>query len=194
MLRRTPWALTALVLSSLGWSSTLTIEIADYASLAVTGRPEGTGQTDGLLARVNALRAEPGNDDRFFVVDLNGPLYILDKRTRAWTTYLDFNGRGERKGLFKRLSFDVGYANGLNTIRFDPDGRRNGKFYTVHTEDPAVDAPAVRRIRPALPACVSPATRRHRPSRRPVRPSESVLIEWTDTHLTNSTFEGWHAS
>ena len=56
MLRRTPWALTALVLSSLGWSSTLTIEIADYASLAVTGRPEGTGQTDGLLARVNALR------------------------------------------------------------------------------------------------------------------------------------------
>ena len=190
MARPAGWSLAAVVLASIGWSSTLTLEIADYAAVPITGRLDGTGQTDGLLARVNALREEPGTSDRFFVVDLTGPLYILDKRTKAWTTYLNFNGRGERTGLFKRLSYDVGWANGLNTIRFDPDYRRNGKFYTLHTEDPSVAAPAVpdNSSAPGLriggyettPAITTPG-----PIQR-----ESVLIEWTDVNTANTTFEG----
>ena len=51
--------------------------------------------TRAQLARVNYLRDEPGGR-RFFVNDLNGPLYILDKKTKAFTTYLDFNGAGGR--------------------------------------------------------------------------------------------------
>ena len=47
--------------------------------------------TRAQLARVNFLRDEPGGR-RFFVNDLNGPLYILDKQTKQFTTYLDFNG------------------------------------------------------------------------------------------------------
>jgi hypothetical protein len=168
----------------------LTLGIADYAALPITGRLDGTGQTDGLLARVSVIRDEPGDARRFFVVDLNGPLYILDQRTRRWTTYLDFNGRGGRKGLFKRLSYDVGFANGLNTMQFDPDYRRNGRFYTVHTEDPTVDASGV----PDNSTFAGLTTAGYATTTPIITPGpvvrESVLIEWTDTNLANNTFEG----
>ena len=76
----------------------LTLEIRDYATLPITGIVDGTGQTDGLLARVNSIREEPGGGTRFFINDLNGPLYILDKASKKLTTYLDFNGRDHRPG------------------------------------------------------------------------------------------------
>ena len=190
MLRPTRWALIALISLGIGWSATLTFEISDYATLPITGRLDGTGQTDGLLARVNALRYEPGNNERFFVVDLNGPLYIFDKRSGTWTTYLNFNGRGDRKGLFKRLSYEVGYANGLGTIQFDPDYRRNGRFYTVHTEELTVDAPAIpdNSSAPGL-SIAGYTTTTPIVTPGPVQ-RESVLIEWTDSNIANTTFEG----
>ena len=80
-------------LSAAGSSPSITIELSDYVALPVTGDVDGGGQTDGMLARVNSLREEPGGASRFFVNDLNGPLSILDKKTKAFTTYLDFNGR-----------------------------------------------------------------------------------------------------
>jgi hypothetical protein len=180
----------AAVLVNGGWSAELTLGIGDYAALPITGRIDGTGQTDGLLARVSVIRDEPGNTRRFFVADLNGPLYILDQRTRQWSTYLDFNGRGERNGLFNRLSYDVGYANGLNTIQFDPDYRRNGRFYTIHTEDPAVDAPGVPDTAsvPGLKLANYQTTPTIATPGPVVR--ESVLIEWTDSNIANGTFEG----
>ena len=67
---------------------------------------------------------------------MNGPLYILDKKTRQFTKYLDFDGRDDRPGLFHRFFITSGYGNGLNGFYFDPDYRRTGKFYTVHMEDP----------------------------------------------------------
>ena len=71
---------------------------ADAASWPTTSRcrspPIPAARTRAAeLARVNFLRDEPGGR-RFFVNDLNGPLYILDKQTKAFTTYLDFNGLG----------------------------------------------------------------------------------------------------
>src|SRR5262249_16653498 len=140
---RATLAVVLAILSTGGTTATmspLTLDIRDYLTLPVTGLLDGTGQTDGLLARVNSIREEPGGATRFFINDLNGPLYILDKATKKLTTYLGFNGRGDPPGLFHKFSFDVGYANGLVTVLFDPDYRRNGKFYTVHLEDPAVDA------------------------------------------------------
>ena len=56
-----------------------------------------------MLARVNSIREEPGGTGRLFVTDMNGPIYILDKKTKALTTYLDFNGSGDRQGLFDSL-------------------------------------------------------------------------------------------
>src|ERR1700752_4849430 len=76
----------------------LTLELADYAEMPITGELDGQN-TRGLLARVNFLRDEPGGR-RLFVNDLNGPLYIVDKQTKSFTPYLDFNGTGGRPGLF----------------------------------------------------------------------------------------------
>ena len=44
--------------------------------------------------------------------------------------------RDERAGLFDRLYQDPGYSSGISQFQFDPDYRRNGKFYTVHMESP----------------------------------------------------------
>src|SRR5690348_15094821 len=61
---------------------TTVLNVQDFAVLPMTGRIDGTGQVDGLLARVNGLTEEPSGAERYFVHDLNGPLYILDKRTK----------------------------------------------------------------------------------------------------------------
>ena len=108
--------------------------------MPITGELDGK-DTRGELARVNFLRDEPGGR-RFFVNDLNGPLYILDKRTKEFTTYLDFNGAERPRGLFARLTFERNFATGLINVVFDPDYPRNGVFYTIHMEDPTIEAPA----------------------------------------------------
>ena len=144
-------------------SAAMTLELADYVQMPITGELDGQN-TRGLLARVNFLRDEPGGR-RFFVNDLNGPLYILDKQTKAFTTYLDFNGAGGRPGLFPKFTFERNFAIGLTNFLFDPDYSRNGIFYTIHMEDPAVDAPRRRDRRGRRPRSRR-ATRRRRRSRR----------------------------
>jgi mono/diheme cytochrome c family protein len=168
------------------------LQLADYARLPITGDVDGT-DTRGLLARVNFLRDEPGGR-RFFVNDLNGPLYILDKQSRAFTTYLDFNGAEGRPGLFARLTFQRNFATGLINVVFDPDYPRNGVFYTIHMEDPTIDAPAEPKsgVVPGLdlagytttPSAVTPVAPGFRITR------EAVIVEWTDRNVANATFEG----
>ena len=145
-------------------TSRLTLELADYAQMPITGELNGQN-TRGQLARVNFLRDEPGGR-RFFVNDLNGPLYILDKQTKTFTTYLDFNGAGGRPGLFPKFTFERNFATGLTNFLFDPDYARNGVFYTIHMEDPAVTADR-RAAEPAWSrASICRVTRRRRRSRR----------------------------
>src|SRR5258708_35811560 len=81
----------------------LALELQDYAALPITAGNTNTN-TRAQLARVNYLRDEPGGR-RFFVNDLNGRLYILDKQTKQFTTYLDFNGGGGSPGLVQRFWF-----------------------------------------------------------------------------------------
>lgn len=172
-------------------SPRLSLELEEYAALPITA--DNTNEnTRAQLARVNYLRDEPGSR-RFFVNDLNGPLYILDKRTKKFTTYLDFNGAGGRPGLFPKFTFERNFATGLTSFVFDPDYARNGVFYTLHMEDPTVDAPAEPKsgVVPGLdltgytttPAIATPVVigRIDR---------EVVLIEWTDRNPSNLTFEG----
>src|SRR5690242_5025686 len=86
-------ALAAGGISAIGASPEIILEVEDYATMPMTGALDGKGQNMGLLSRVNFLREEPlGRQGRFFVNDLNGPLYILDKQTRKLTMYLNFNG------------------------------------------------------------------------------------------------------
>jgi hypothetical protein len=168
----------------------VTLEITDYVEMPITGLVDGKGQTDGMLARINSLREEPGRSTRLFVNDLNGPLYILDKATKQLTTYLDFNGRDGRPGLFHKFAFETGYSNGLNSLQFDPDYTRNGKFYTVHIEDPSLPASNLpdNANLPGLDVRGYAATVPI-PTPGPVQ-REGVLIEWTDSNPSNTTFEG----
>jgi hypothetical protein len=156
-------------------STDVTLDLRDYVEFPITGLVDGKGQTDGLLARVNSLREEPGGGTRFFVNDLNGPIYIVDKSTKRLTTYLNF------RDVFPKFSYEVGYANGLNSFQFDPDYKTNGRFYTVHIEDPSLpDRPVtVPGYRPTPPI----------PTPGPIQ-REGVLIEWTDSNPSNTTFEG----
>jgi len=108
--------------------------------MPITGAVDGPGNSAGLLARINFLREEPGGRKRLFVNDLNGPLYMLDRETKKATIYLDFNGLAGKSGMFHRLAIDQGLASGFISFEFDPDYARNGKFYTIHFEDPALPA------------------------------------------------------
>ena len=169
----------------------LALELQDYAALPVTADNTNTN-TRAQLARVNYLRDEPGGR-RFFVNDLNGRLYILDKQTKQFTTYLDFNGAEGRPGLFPRFSFKLNFATGLTSFIFDPDYAHNGVFYTLHMEEPAIAAPAAPRagvvagldlsgyaITPAVPT----------PTVNDRIDREVVLIEWKDRNTANAAFEG----
>ncbi len=169
----------------------LQLELQDYAAMPITGELDGLN-TRGLLARVNFLRDEPGGR-RFFVNDLNGPLYILDKQSKTFTTYLDFNGAGGRPGLFQKLTFERNFATGLINFVFDPDYAKNGVFYTLHMEDPVVAAPP--EPKPGVVAGLDLAGY----TTTPVVPTptveraterEVVLIEWKDRNPENATFEG----
>jgi mono/diheme cytochrome c family protein len=169
-----------------------TLELAEYARLPITGDVAGS-DTRALLARVNFLRDEPGGR-RFFVNDLNGPLYILDKQTRAFTIYLDFNGVDGRPGLFRRLTFQRNFATGLINVVFDPDYPRNGVFYTLHMEDPTIAAPAEPKAG-AVPGLDVAGYMTTEAVVTPGRPGavinrEAVLVEWTDRDVANATFEG----
>jgi mono/diheme cytochrome c family protein len=169
-----------------------TLLLADYVQMPITADKDGDN-TRAELARVNFLRDEPGGR-RFFVNDLNGPLYILDKQTKQFTTYLDFNGLAGRPGLFRRFTFERNFATGLINVIFDPDYDRNGVFYTIHMEDPTVDAPAD--PKPGVVAALDLSGYRTTPTiAAPTPPSvvinrEGVLIEWTDRNPHDTTFQG----
>ena len=163
----------------------LTFELAEYVRMPITGTIGGAN-TLGQLARVNFLRDEPGGR-RFFVNDLNGPLYILDKKSKTLTTYLDF------KALFPRFTVAPGFAAGLINVLFDPDYARNGVFYTIHMEDPSVAAPPAPKTGvvagldlsgyATTPVIATPT------GTVPIE-RETVLVEWTDRNTANATFEG----
>ena len=176
---------------ALAASSDLTIELKDYAAMPVTGAIDGPGNSAGLLARINFLREEPGGKrDRLFINDLNGPLYILDRKTKKVTTYLDFNGLAGKLGVFHRFAIDQLLASGFISFEFDPDYARNGKFYTIHLEDPALPASNVpdNKSFPKFSTTgytVTPPIHTFGEKDR-----EAVLVEWTDTNTANSTFEG----
>ena len=170
--------------------SRLALRIQDYTTMPMTGVTESRRNNEALLARINFLREEPGGASRFFVNDLNGPLYILDKKTKKVVTYLDFNGSGKRSGLFEKLTTENGYANGFINFIFDPDYRRNGKFYSLHLEDTELPGSVLPRAAsfPGLKLAdyaPTPAIPVPGPSNR-----EAVIIEWTDSNIANATFEG----
>lgn len=169
--------------------------LEDYATLPLSGRGgsitsfgPNVSFTD-QLARPTFLRSEPANaplaSSRFFVTDLNRNLYILDKTTRTFTAYLNF------QAIFPKYYNAGGYAGGLNPIAFDPGYATNGLFYTAHLEFPSAagSAAPVSSNTPGLNLTGYTTTTRVDPPAGTVA-YESVLIEWHDTNVNNATFEG----
>jgi hypothetical protein len=167
-----------------------TLVIEDYVAAPITGKVDGKGSNELLLARVNTLREEVGGAQRFFISDLNGPLYVFDKGTKKFSLYLDFNGNEGKTGIFRKLTVMQGYGNGLNGFYLDPDYTRNGKFYTVHMEDPALPGSSLpHNLRfPGLEVAGYTTTEAVK-TPGPLQ-NEGVLIEWTDSQPANATFEG----
>ena len=121
----------------------LTIELEDHVTMPITGKLEGATTPNGsALSRVNGIREETGGANRWFLPVVSGPIYIFDRQTKTFTTYLDFNGYGDNRGLFKKFFTLTGFGNGVNGFSLDPEYAKNGKFYTTHMEDPSVEAPA----------------------------------------------------
>jgi hypothetical protein len=169
------------------------VALQDFASLPLSSR---TGSTypppinySDQLGRVNFLRSEPSNAPlaatRFFVNDLNRSLYILDKTSKVFTAYINF------ETVFPKFSNQPGWACGLVTFAFDPNYANNHKFYTVHTENPAKSGSAVptNGALPGFNVTGYTTTAAFNPPAGSV-PLESVLVEWTDTNISNATFEG----
>ena len=169
----------------------LTIELEDTITMPVLGKLEGAATpNESAIARVNGIREETGGSHRLFLPIVSGPILIYEKKTKAFSTYLDFNGHGENRGLFKKFFTISGYGNGINGFTLDPDYAKNGKFYTTHMEDPSIEAPAgpQNAMFPGLKAddyqTTAPIT-----TPGPVM-HQGVLIEWTDSNPSNNTFEG----
>jgi hypothetical protein len=169
----------------------LTLELDDTITMPVLGKLAGaTTPNESAIARVNGIREETGGSGRFFLPVVSGPILIYDKKTKGFTTYLDFNGYGENRGLFEKFFTLTGFGNGLNGFNLDPDYARNGKFYTTHMEDPSIEAPGgpQNTMFPGLRVS-DYTTSQPVPTPGPVM-HQGVLVEWTDTNPSNSTFEG----
>ncbi|NKE57350.1 hypothetical protein FXN61_11085 [Lentzea sp. PSKA42] len=118
--------------------------------------------------RVNYLGEIPDGSGRFFVPDMNGKMYTLNRDGSGQRTYLDV--RATIGGNFHNHQ---GLGSGFGFVAFHPQFASNGKFYTAHTE--AKDA--LKNRKPDLPS----------PSNAVVH---GVITEWTATNPKAATFAG----
>jgi hypothetical protein len=200
-----------------------TLSIIDFASTSLSGTGGSitsfgaNSSTAGQLGRLNFLRAEPTTNaaapllaaasNRFFVVDNNRNLYILNKSTAngsvigaGFTSYINF------QSVFPEFDNNPGYAGGLVTVQFDPGyadatSAGYGKFYTVHTENlattPTASAKPISLNLPGLSGVSSTVggssaydlTSVLNPPAGTVA-RQGVLVEWTDTNPADATFQG----
>jgi hypothetical protein len=171
-----------------------TVMLEDFASLPLSSPTHGGAKSSSIdyknqLGRVTSLHSEPADaplsTSRLFVDDQSGTLYILDKRTKTFSAYLRFSE------IFPKFASDTVNSAGIVSFVFDPNYSHNGKFYTIHSEkiDLPGNAAPVNDSIPSLdlraykitPTVNPPAGATH---------FESVLVEWTDTNIRNTSFEG----
>ncbi|MBO2450656.1 PQQ-dependent sugar dehydrogenase [Actinomadura barringtoniae] len=110
-------------------TSGLGLTVEDYASFPKSEpTPAPTDQRLVRWARINHLGEVPDGSGRTYVPDLNGKLYFLGK-DRKPHVYLDVGAT-----FAPQFFSGKGMGQGFGFVTFDPNFRRNGRFYTVHTE------------------------------------------------------------
>src|ERR1700694_2573966 len=170
------------------------VMLVDYANPPLSNATHSGANTTAIdykaqLGRVTSMRAEPANaplaSSRIFVNDQSSTLYILDTGTKKFTPYIKFTD------VFPKFASDKGNATGIVSITFDPAYAKNGKFYTVHTENPELPGAATP-VNTQLPSLSLTGYTMTDPVNPPAGPVhlESVLVEWTDTNVRHCTFEG----
>jgi len=170
------------------------VMLVDYANPPLSNATHSGANATAIdyklqLGRVSSMRAEPANAPlaatRIFVNDQSSTLYILDAATKKFTPYIKFTD------VFPKFASDKGNATGIVSITFDPAYAKNGKFYTVHTENPELPGTAAP-VNSQLPSLSLTGYTMTDPVNPPAGPVhlESVLVEWTDTNIRNATFEG----
>lgn len=117
-------------------------------------------------ARINYLGELPDGLGRHYVPDLNGTLYFVEDGTPQ--PYLDV-----RAAVGPNFWSGRGLGTGFGFVAFHPDFRRNGRFYTVHTEALG----ALQTETPDLPSQAEPS-------------HHGVITEWTADDPAADTFSG----
>lgn len=153
--------------------SSLGLTVAEFAQLPkseLTPPPPDPPPDLRLIRhnRINYLGEVPDGSGRLYVPDLNGTMYLLD-RGGAQHAFLDV------KAQFPDFFSGRGLGSGSGFITFHPDFKRNGKFYTVHTENGA--------------GLTKPTTW---PSHVASPFLHSIITEWTATDPSANTFSGTH--
>jgi hypothetical protein len=168
------------------------VQLTDYATLPLSNRTGSSPYPPPInygsyLGRPNFLRSEPAgaplDGARLFVCDMNRSLYILDRTSRLFSNYINF------EEVFPRFINPI-FGCGLITFVFDPAYASNGRFYTVHTETDknafyipvTTNLPGLNTNGYTPTAVIAPPTG--------TILSESVVVEWTDSNISNGTFEG----
>jgi hypothetical protein len=116
--------------------------------------------------RINYVGELPDGSGRRYVPDLNGTLYLLEGGTPI--PYLDVKAE-----VGPNFWSGRGLGSGFGFVAFHPEFRRNGKFYTVHTEALG----ALQTETPDLPSQPDPVV-------------HGVLTEWTADDPSADTFTG----
>ena len=180
-------------LGVMGSEPSLTLEIKDYVELPITGKLDGTGQTRrhagarelaarGAGRRESVVRQRP---QRPAVHPRQGDeeAHDLSRLQRP---------RGSHRPLPQVRRTRPATPTASSACSSIPTTGATARFYTVHIEDPAIagfaGARQRERARPRTSRGYEPTPADRDARRRSQR--EGVLIEWTDTNTSNTTFEG----
>jgi hypothetical protein len=148
-------------------TSRLGLVLAEYASFPQSFTdPPLIDQRLNRVARINTIMELPDGSGRRAVPDLNGNLYLVENGVPH--VYLDVAATFQPEFFSGR-----GLGQGFGYVTFHPDFARNGRFYTIHTEEAAVTA--------------------EQPDYRQATVLyHGVITEWTATDPAADTFAGTH--
>ncbi|WP_285680028.1 PQQ-dependent sugar dehydrogenase [Actinoplanes sp. NBRC 103695] len=148
-------------------ASKLGLVLSEYARFPQSfTQPPLEDQRLNRIARINTIMELPDGSGRRAVPDLNGNLYLVENGVPH--VYLDV------RATFGAPFFSgKGLGQGFGYVTFHPDFKRNGVFYTIHTEDPLLTG--------AVPDYAQPNVQYH-----------GVINEWTATDPAAGTFSGTH--